>query len=131
MTKAIKVSSVIPAKPKQIYDAWLNSKEHSAMTGGKARSTNKVGGSFSAWNGYIKGKNLQLTRNKRIVQSWRSSDFSKEHLDSLLVVTLEEAAKGTKITITHSEIPDGGEAGYKEGWKLNYLDPMKKYFSQK
>ncbi len=131
MPKAIKVSSIIPARPKQIYEAWLNGKEHSAMTGGKARATDKVGSIFSAWDGYIKGKNLQLTKNKRIVQTWRSSDFTKDHLDSLLVVAFEETAKGTKVTITHSEIPDDQAAGYKGGWKEHYLDPMKKYFSQK
>ncbi len=39
------------------------------MTSGKAFSTNKVGENFTAGDGYISGKNLELMENEKIVQS--------------------------------------------------------------
>ncbi|MCX6175094.1 MAG: SRPBCC domain-containing protein [Ignavibacteriales bacterium] len=130
MSDQIKLSATFPVTQKRIYDAWLNSKEHSAMTGGKATASTKVGGKFTAWDGYISGKNLELIPNKRILQSWRSTEFPKDHLDSYLLVKLEKTNGGTKVTIIHSEIPQGQSASYKKGWKDFYFTPMKKYFSK-
>ena len=46
------------AKPSQIYVAWLDSIQHSKMTGGPAKCSNKIGETFTAWDGYIEGKIL-------------------------------------------------------------------------
>ena len=54
------LSEIIPAPPAAIYDAWVNSRAHSAMTGSKATQSPRVGANVSAWDGYISGKNLEL-----------------------------------------------------------------------
>src|SRR5208337_1777476 len=69
-TDSIRVSAVLPAEPKAVYDAWMSSKGHAAMTGSPAKITARVGGAFSAWDGYISGKNLELEQGARILQSW-------------------------------------------------------------
>lgn len=130
MSDQIKLSATFPVTPKRIYDAWLNSKEHSAMTGCKAIISAKVGGKFTAWDGYISGKNLELALNKRILQSWRSKEFSKDNLDSYLLVKLEEVNGGTIVSLVHSEIPVRQGASYKKGWKDFYFMPMKQYFKK-
>ena len=89
MRESITVKFSIHAPAKAIYDAWLNGPEHSAMTGSKATASRLVGGSFTAWDGYIRGKNLLLLENKKIVQSWRSSEFPEEASDSVLSVQLK------------------------------------------
>ena len=43
MKVEFEVSDVIPASPDKVYSAWLDSDEHSAMTGGFARITDQVG----------------------------------------------------------------------------------------
>jgi len=126
--ESLKVSVTLPTTPQRIYEAWLNSKEHSAFTGGRARGSGKVGGALSAWDGYIRGKNLTLEPYRRIVQSWRSSEFPEDSEDSRLEVVLEEAEKGTRLTLIHTNIPDGQGEMYKEGWRDNYFQPMKRYF---
>jgi activator of HSP90 ATPase len=128
--ESIKVFATFPVSPGRIYEAWLNSKEHSAFTGGLARASGKVGGAFSAWDGYIKGKNLILEPNRRIVQSWRTSEFPERSGDSRLEVLLEELEKGTRVTLIHINIPDGQGEMYKEGWRDNYFKPMKRYFKE-
>ena len=125
------VSDIIPAKPRAIYDAWLDSKAHGAMTGTKAKASAKVGGKWSASDGYCSGVNLELVPGKKIVQSWRSTDFADGDTDSKITVTLKPVAGGTKITLLHSAIPDSQtDGGYKAGWADYYFEPMKGYFAK-
>ncbi len=116
--------------PKQVYDAFLSSKGHSEMTGGAARMSAKVGAPFTAWDGYITGKNLELLPDKKIVQAWRTSEFPAEAKDSILTIELSATKTGTKLQMTHSGIPNGQEKLYGPGWKENYWEPMKAYFAR-
>ncbi len=128
----LKLSVVIAATPKKIYDTWLNSKEHTAFTGGKATSSNKLKGKFTAWDGYISGVNIDLKEGKKIVQAWRTNEFPDDALDSILEVTLAPKAGGkTTLTLTQTNIPKGQSAKYKGGWKNHYFEPMKEYFKGK
>ena len=60
MTYDFKLSCTLPASPEAVYDAWLDSAKHSAMTGAEAKIVNRVGGAYSAWDGYITGKTVEL-----------------------------------------------------------------------
>jgi activator of HSP90 ATPase len=124
------VSAIFPATPQEIYHAWLSSDEHSGMTGSSASVSDKVGGEFDAWDGYIHGKNLELEQNKRIVQSWRTSEFSKDEPDSRLEITLEPIGDQTKLTLRHTGLPPHG-AQYEQGWVESYFEPMKEYFAER
>ena len=129
-SESITMSATIAAAPKAIYDAWMSSKGHTAMTGSPAAVTAKVGGKYTAWDGYISGTTLELEPGKRILQSWRSTDFAREAPDSRLEVLLAAVKGGTKVTLKHSDFPPGGAAEYKKGWKDFYFAPMKKHFAQ-
>jgi activator of HSP90 ATPase len=128
-TDSIKVSAVIAADPKAVYDAWMSSKGHGAMTDSSAKVTARVGGAFSAWEGYISGKTLKLEPGSRIVQSWRTTEFGEKDPDSHLEVLLEKAKGGTKVTLVHTNIPAGHGAEYRKGWIDFYFKPMKEYFA--
>lgn len=119
----------IGATPAQVYSAWLSGSEHTAMTGGKATGSNKVGAKFTAWDGYISGKHLELIPNKKIVQSWRTSEFSNSDPDSKLTISLQTVSKGTKLTLQHKGTPKSQEASYSAGWVEHYFQPMQAYFS--
>ena len=131
MLQSFKISTALPATPKQVYKAWLSSEEHTAFTGEAAEVDPKVGGRFVAFGDYIKGTNLELRPNKKIIQAWRTTEFSADHKDSRLEITLEEIKGGTKLTLSHTAIPDGRADSYRDGWKNFYFKPMKKYFSSK
>jgi len=128
---SIKLSVTVPVEPKMVYQAWLNSREHSAFTNSKAEIEKKVGSDFTAGDGYISGTNELLHMNKRIVQTWRTTDFSEENEDSTLEVRLQKVDKGTKVSIIHTGLPDNSGSEYKKGWRDNYLKPMKSYFEEK
>lgn len=129
MPYSFEVSDVLPATPRDIYEAWLSSDGHSAMTGAPAHVEAVVGGELDAWDGYIVGRTLELEPFGRIVQSWRTSEFADGDADSTIEVLLEPVPDGTRITIRHSGVPDG-QTGYElGGWQESYFDPMKEYFS--
>lgn len=69
------VSEVIPVNPAIVYPAWLNSEEHTLMTGAFATVSAMIGEPFEAWDGYIQGMNLELDPPRRILQTWRTSEF--------------------------------------------------------
>jgi len=127
-TETIQVSTFIPAPPMRVYAAWLSSTEHTAMTGGVAVVDPKVGGKFTAWDGYIEGANRELIEGRRVVQSWRTNEFPKDAPDSLLTVNFDPDGKGTRLTLLHSDIPEGQGRGYEGGWVEYYVEPMVKYF---
>lgn len=125
--KSFQITEMFPVSSSTIYNAWLDSEEHSKMTGGEAVCTDTVGGLFTAWDGYISGRNHSLTPNKEIKQSWRTSEFKESDEDSDLIIRLTDNDEGCELTLIHSNIPEG-QSDYKTGWVNHYFEPMKEYF---
>ena len=98
----------IKSKALRIYNSWLDSEEHSKMTGGKADCSDEPGAQFTAWDGYIKGRNVLLEPHHRIVQSWRTSQFLENEEDSQIEVLFREIEDETELTLIHTKLPDAG-----------------------
>lgn len=131
MLEKIELTTTIPATPDQVYQAWLDGKLHAAFTGSPATGEAKINTGFTAWDGYIRGENLELIPNRCIVQSWRTTEFPPQSIDSRLEIDLEAITAGTKITITHSDIPEGQSQDYYQGWIDYYFDPLRAFFSSR
>ena len=129
MTVNFEVSNVIPVSPAMVYNAWLDSDEHANMTGDTARVSAVAGEPFEAGGGYIQGRNLELEPGKRILQSWRTSEFEDSEPDSLLEIEFTPEGSGTRVTIRHSNLPSNGMQ-YQQGWIDSYFTPMKEYFGK-
>jgi activator of HSP90 ATPase len=130
MSKEFEVTTIIDAPAQDIFNAWLNSEQHSAMTGGSANVSAEIGGTFIAWDGYIKGTNLDLQPGIRILQSWRTVEFSDNEPDSQIEVIFEPQSDKTKITLKHTNLPPHGMK-YEQGWIEAYFEPMKEYFAER
>ena len=122
------LSTKIPATPETIYQCWLQSEGHAAMTGVNAVISDKEGGTFSVYSGYITGMNVELAPNKKIVQQWRTTEFKDTDKDSLIEITLVSLGNETLLTLVHNNIPDGSP-DYAQGWEDYYFVPMRVYFS--
>ncbi len=118
----------INSKAEKFYEAYLSSEGHTALTGSPARVDGTVDGDFTAWDGYIQGMFLELEKNKRIVQAWRTAEFPEEAEDSIVEILLEEDHGKTKLTLKHTNIPKGQMDSYKTGWEDFYFKPMREYF---
>src|SRR5277367_1977505 len=130
MSYEFTLTETIPAAPQAVYAAWLDSDGHTGMTGGKAEMSAQPGAGYTAWDGYISGKNLELAPGQRIVQSWRTTQFPEAHGDSKITVTLTPVEGGTLLKLVHSDVPDGQTSYEKGGWQTHYFEPMKRYFSK-
>jgi activator of HSP90 ATPase len=129
MLETIQCSIILPVEAGQLYHAWLDSDAHSRFTGSPAQIDPRVGGHFTAWDGYIEGTTLEMEPYRRILQSWRASEFPTGSADSRLEILLEDAGAGqTRITLLHSEIPAGQGQSYLQGWEEFYFQPMQEYF---
>jgi uncharacterized protein YndB with AHSA1/START domain len=129
MALSFTVSDVMPASKEAVYDAWLSSEKHTKMTNAEsALASTIVGDSFTAYDGYISGKNVDLVPYTKIIQTWRTDDFSDDEEDSIIEITLKDNGPDkTLITLSHSNLPPDGKK-YEDGWKTHYFLPMKNYF---
>jgi activator of HSP90 ATPase len=115
-------------KVSALYSMFLDGKLHARITGGvAARISAKEGSKFSTHGGYINGRNLQLIRNKLIVQSWKASDWSREDIDSTLVLVFVQKGNNAVILMTHANVPDKHAWNIKSGWTHFYWQPWKNY----
>ena len=129
MPESLKLSTDLPVLPEKVYQAWIDSAQHSAFTGSPAEIDGRPGGKFTAWDGYILGTTLELQPFRRIVQFWRTTEFPQSSPDSHLEVLFEAVNNGTRLTLVHTNIPDGQGEEYKQGWEDYYFAPMAEYFS--
>jgi activator of HSP90 ATPase len=127
MKNEFTLTVTVNAKADKIYEAYLSSEGHTALTGSPARVDGTVDGDFSAWDGYIQGMFLELEKNKRIVQAWRTAEFPEEAEDSIVEILLEEDHGKTKLTLKHTNIPEGQADDYKTGWEDFYFKPMREW----
>lgn len=122
--KTIRQSVTFKASPHEVYEALMDSRKHARVTGSKARISRKVGGKFAAYDGYIEGVNLNLVPDKKIIQSWRGSDWPKGHY-SRATFSLKKVKNGTCLTFTQSGVPDEHCDDVSQGWRDYYWKPMK------
>jgi len=124
----IRQSVVVDASPLEVYDAYVDPKRHAAFTGTGVTGTLKVGGKFTAGDGYITAKYLKLQPGRRIVHEWTTTEWPAGYPPSILELTLKPNGSGTKLTMVHSKVPAGQVQQYAKGWTEFYWGPLKKYF---
>ena len=125
MARTIKQTVMFRASPHEIFEALMDTKLHAKFTGAGASISRKVGGRFSAHDGYIEGTNVQLVKDNKIVQKWRGNDWPKGHY-STATFTLEKTKDGTKLKFTQTGVPDKFHTDISHGWHEFYWQPMKK-----
>ena len=123
-TKTIRQSVTFKTGPHVVYEMLMDSRKHAAFTGEKARISRKIGGKFTAYNGYIKGVNLDLVPNKKIVQSWRGSDWPEGHY-SRVTFSLQKAKSGTRLSFRQSGVPEEHYKDINQGWRDYYWKLMR------
>lgn len=123
--RTIHQSVMFSCTPHELYDMLMNSEQHSAFTGAEAVISSRETGTFTAYDGYIEGKNLELVPGKKIVQKWRADDWPKGHYS---IVTFEFFPQkyGAKLIFTQKEVPKQFSSSIEKGWKEWYWEPMRR-----
>lgn len=128
-TKTIRQVVAIRTAPEEIYAVLMDSRRHAKLIGASARISRRVGGKFTAYDGWLEGKNLALTPGKKIVQTWRGSDW-EEDVFSKLTISLAKTARGARLTMVHSGVPASEARGIAAGWKKYYWVPLRRMFEK-
>ncbi|MFZ4621299.1 MAG: SRPBCC domain-containing protein [Bacteroidota bacterium] len=123
-TRMIKQKVAFLASAHDVYEALMDSKKHASFTGGAAKISRKVGGSFSVFDGYAVGKNIELIEDQKIVQAWRASDW-EEGVISEVSFILHHTKSGCNLEFTHKGVPSEQFTSIKQGWVDFYWIPMK------
>ena len=126
----IRQTVFLEASPQEVYEAFLDPLKHSAFTGSPSTSTFELGVEFTAWDGYITAKNVELVKNERIVQEWETSEWPEGYPASRLELSLGSRRGGTELTMVHSKVPAEQVEEYRGGWVSSYWDPLKGYLAR-
>ncbi len=126
--KTLQQSITIRASPYEVYEALLDTKTFTTFTGDQAKLNRGVGGTFTAFGGYVKGKNLELVPDQKIVQEWQADEegWPKNHF-SIITIMLTLTDEGTRLDFTQDKLPQACAEDITKGWEEYYWQPLKKY----
>jgi activator of HSP90 ATPase len=128
MFKTIRQTIVLSAAPSQLYETILDPEKHAEFTQAAATNDKKAGGKFTAYDGYISGTNLELVKNRKIVQRWTAADLPKGVFTEV-TFEFKKHEKGTELVFTQKNVPEKSYKELTQGWKDYYWKPLKAAFS--
>jgi activator of HSP90 ATPase len=118
---------IIPAPPEDVYLALTNSLTIHLWSGEEAVMSEEPGSEFSLWDGSIVGKNLELEKNKKIVQEWYFGDQTEK---SIVTIKLHPDPKGTSVELRHTNIPDEDYNDIVDGWNDAYFGSLQDFYEE-
>jgi len=140
--EAIHQEPVFKASRKRVYEALTDANQFAkvvelsaAMKSGGMKAgaapvaiSREAGGAFSAFGGYITGRQVELVANERIVQVWRVGSWDPGSY-SIARFVLVDSGSETKIKFDHTGFPTGQAEHLAEGWRTNYWEPLAKFLA--
>jgi activator of HSP90 ATPase len=112
----------------RIYNTLLDSKTFAAFTHAPAEIDPSEGGAFSLFGGLIAGRNIELVRNVRIVQAWRSDKVWQPGVFSIVRFDIVQQGDRASLSITQTGFPEGMYDHLYAGWQAHYLQRLAQYF---
>ncbi len=131
MPTTIQQTVRFPASPAELYATYIDPKKHAAAVNAKVSIARKVGGSFSAFGGALRGRMLAIVPGRMIVQTWRSGNWKRGHPDSVLVLTFEKVPGGARVNLVHANVPAERYRRLERGWTSYYWKPWRKYLKRR
>ena len=128
-TKDLKSTLTFNTSPHDIYEMLMDSKKHAHLIQSKAEISRDVGGKFSVFDNSIIGVNLELVKDKKIIQTWHADDWPKDYYSKITFV-LKKIEDKTELNFTHTGIPKKSYESVKSGWDEYYWNPMKKMIAK-
>ncbi|MBI1815621.1 MAG: SRPBCC domain-containing protein [Deltaproteobacteria bacterium] len=131
MPKTIQQTVQLSAPAGDLYDAYLDPERHAAITGAPVTIAAEPGAPFRAFNGMLSGRMLHTLPQRLIVQTWRSSQWREDDVDSILVLTFSPDGAGGRIDLVHVNVADHDYDGVKHGWEKYYWTPWRAYLDRR
>ena len=131
-TDSINQTIQFDAEPKQIYDLIMDAKLHSAFTGSPVVMSDEIKGTFSVFDGYCTGYNIDLVDGEKIVQAWnfKEDGWPEDHY-SICTFDLKKTTNGCILYFNQSDVPEHKIKALSDGWNEYYWEPIKNYLAIK
>ena len=133
-TMTLKFNRDINGKPADVYSAWLDPRNPANCWYGSVRLHFKPKKGdfyyFVAKDGREEyphyGRFLALARGKRVEMTWMSRNTNGR--ESIVTVTFKPKGKGTRLSLSHSNLPDNADGrAHNDGWNY-FLGELVKSF---
>lgn len=130
-TKDIHQTLQFPTTALDLYQCIMDERKHSSFTGAEATGEEKEGALFTAYDGYIEGKNILLERGKKIVQTWKANEeeWPDNHY-SEVVYAFKDTPEGCTLDFYQTAIPEEIAENIEKGWTEYYWDPLRFYLER-
>jgi activator of HSP90 ATPase len=125
-TQSINQTVLFNAQPIEVYELIMDEKKHAAFTGSEVRMSKEPNGTFSIFDGYCHGYNIELMEGQKIVQAWHFEEngWPDDHF-SICTFIFENAGDKTKLIFEQTDVPVHKADELKKGWNDFYWEPMK------
>jgi activator of HSP90 ATPase len=128
-TRTIVQHVFLPAPAATIFHLLTDPIARSAFTGTVCEGEPIETGRFTASSGYVLGQYEALETDRRIVCTWRTTEWPKGAEASRLEFILEPVDGGTELTMTHSELPASQADDIRQGWIDDCWTPMREHLA--
>jgi activator of HSP90 ATPase len=133
--KSIEIREEFYCRPSDLWDCYMDEGRVRAYTRSDVRIVPKEGEAFSLFNGGIQGKQIELVKNEKVVQEWRSSSWPAG-VFSRVVITFSSPSDGkTVMKLVQTGIPEEDEYGNsntievtKQGWRMQIWGRVRQCF---
>jgi activator of HSP90 ATPase len=124
----IEQSYEMNASVEEVFDALVNADTIQNWSEDEVKMSAEVGANFSLWGGQMFGTNLEVIKNKRLVQEWCYDQWDKP---SKVTFTIKTKGGKTIVDLLHEEVPEKSVNSIADGWDAYYLGAIKKMFEEK
>ena len=127
-TRTVSQEVFFNALPHEIFEAFLDARQHAEFSGAPAEIDRRSGGRFSLHGGHVTGSTLEIVPDQKIVQSWRSDKWPAGHSSRLsLTLTPIYDGRGTQLSLTHADVPAESFDEINTGWRTHYWNKLGPY----
>jgi activator of HSP90 ATPase len=134
--------AMIDAYPREVYEVLADAAALSALSGMSGTAGRAAGEEFTAFDGHVTGRQVELAPGTRIVQAWRFPVW-EPGIYTLVRFTLAAEPAGpasasrTLLRIDQQGEPAGADTlgchltwhdHLSEGWLMFYLSPLARHF---
>ena len=123
-TGEIRLKVMLPASPEIVYDMLMDPVKHAQFTNAPASGSSEVGGAFIAIDGYVRSRNIELEKGKRIVQEWSTTEWPDNLPPSRLEIMLRPIGQGTDLFMMQTGVPEADIEKYAQSWYDLCWDPL-------
>jgi activator of HSP90 ATPase len=125
---SIQQQAMIAADPAQVYAVLADADALSVLSGKHGVMGASAGEEFSAFDGNVVGRQIELVPGERIVQAWRFPVWAPG-VYSIVRFTLTAEDGGTCLVIDQHGVPDDWHQHVDTNWPTFYLTPLTGHFA--